>query len=55
MERKAVGLDGEQYAWTRLSAVEFRNGQMASEREFDLDDERAAFAYAEQRIGSVEA
>jgi class 3 adenylate cyclase/ketosteroid isomerase-like protein len=50
MERKAVGHEGEQYAWTRLSAVEFRDGQMTSEREFDLDDEATAFAYAEERV-----
>ncbi|AGB22983.1 putative ATPase [Mycobacterium sp. JS623] len=53
-DREAVGQDGEQYVWTRLSVTEFRDGQMTSEREFDLDDEAAAFAYAEQRA-SVES
>jgi hypothetical protein len=53
IEREAVGHDGEEYAWTRLSVVTFRDGQMASACEFDLDDEAAAFAYAEERA-SVE-
>jgi ketosteroid isomerase-like protein len=48
-EREAVGHDGEPYVWTRLSVVEFRDGRMMSEREFDVEDESAAFAYAEQR------
>ncbi|MBE1546487.1 class 3 adenylate cyclase [Mycobacterium sp. OAS707] len=52
-DREAVGHDSEQYVWTRLSVTEFRDGQMASEREFDLTDEAAAFAYAEERA-SVE-
>ncbi|OBF37678.1 hypothetical protein A5724_10915 [Mycobacterium sp. ACS1612] len=42
IEREAVGNDGEPYAWTRLSVVEFRNSQMTSEREFDIDDEERA-------------
>jgi ketosteroid isomerase-like protein len=52
-EREAVGHDGEQYTWTRLSVTEFRDGQMASEREFEVDDEATAFAYAQERA-SVE-
>ena len=48
-EREAIGRDGEQYAWTRLAVVEFRDGRMTSECEFELDDEEAAFAYAEER------
>jgi len=52
-EREAVGRDGEPYTWTRLNVVEFRNSQMASKREFDVTDEAAAFAYAEERA-SVE-
>lgn len=51
-ERQAVGHDNEQYAWTRLSVVEFRDGRMVSEREFDVDDEHAAFAYAEERANA---
>lgn len=49
-DREAFGRDGEHYEWTRLSVVEFREGRMASEREFDLEDEAAAFVYAEQRV-----
>ncbi|KUI40636.1 adenylate cyclase [Mycobacterium sp. GA-1199] len=52
-EREAVGLDGEPYAWSRLSVVEFRGGRMTSECEFDVDDEEAAFAYAEERAHTV--
>ncbi len=52
-EREAIGHDGERYTWTRLSVVEFRDGRMASEREFDADDEDAAFACAEERIHAV--
>jgi hypothetical protein len=33
--------------------VEFRDGRMATEREFEVEDETAAFAYAEERA-SVE-
>jgi class 3 adenylate cyclase/ketosteroid isomerase-like protein/tetratricopeptide (TPR) repeat protein len=53
-EREALGRDGEQYTWTRLSVVEFRDGRMTSECEFDLDDEDAAFAYAEERVHRAE-
>ena len=49
-EREAVGRDGEQYTWTRLTVVEYRDGRMTSECEFDLDDEAGAFAYAEERV-----
>lgn len=52
-EREAVGLDNEPYAWSRLSVVEFRGGRMTSECEFDVDDEQAAFAYAEERAHRV--
>ncbi|OBF97109.1 adenylate cyclase [Mycobacterium sp. 852002-51152_SCH6134967] len=52
-EREAIGPDGERYTWTRLSVVEFRDGRMASECEFDADDEDAAFACAEERIHAV--
>ena len=51
--REAVGRDGERYAWTRLSVAEFRDGQMVTEREFDVPHEAAAFAYAHERA-SVE-
>ena len=48
-EREAVGLDGEQYAWSRLCVFETSNGRAASLCEFRLDDEASAFAYAEER------
>jgi len=47
---QAIGSDGEEYRWTRLYVGEFRDGLLASMREFDLDDEEGAFAYAEDRI-----
>ncbi|OBG22969.1 adenylate cyclase [Mycolicibacterium celeriflavum] len=50
LEREAVGRDGEQYAWTRILVVEVCGGRMASMCEFELDDEEAAFAYAEERM-----
>ena len=43
-ERKAVGADGEQYAWTKIVVTEVRDGLVASICEFDLEDEEAAFA-----------
>ncbi|MDQ1447044.1 MAG: hypothetical protein QOC79_15, partial [Actinomycetota bacterium] len=49
-EREAVGLDGEQYAWTRVLVAEVRDGRLASMCEFELDDEESAFAYAEERM-----
>jgi hypothetical protein len=53
-ERQAVGLDGEQYAWTRLFVHEARDGRLTAWCEFELDDEAAAFAYAEERIRATE-
>lgn len=49
-EREAIGHDGEQYTWTRLSVVEYRDGRMTSECEFDLGQEDEAFAYAEELV-----
>ena len=49
-ERTAVGHDGEQYAWTRLYVVEVRDGRNVASCEFEIDDEEAAFAYAEERV-----
>jgi len=49
-EREAFGADGEQYAWTHLVVLEIRGGRIASMCEFELDDEDAAFAYAQERI-----
>jgi hypothetical protein len=49
-EREAVGRDGEQYTWTRLLVAEIRDGRLVSMCGFELDDEEAAFAYAEERV-----
>jgi hypothetical protein len=54
-ERQAVGLDGEQYAWTRLFVFEARDGRCTAMCEFELGDEAAAFAYAKERIRATEA
>ena len=50
LEREAVGGDGEEYAWTRLLAIEIRDGRLASMCEFELENEEQAFAYAEERV-----
>nr|WP_090343975.1 nuclear transport factor 2 family protein [Mycolicibacterium malmesburyense]CRL75206.1 adenylate/guanylate cyclase family protein [Mycolicibacterium malmesburyense] len=49
-EREALGHDGEPYAWTRLMVCQIRDGRMRLACEFDVDDEEAAFAYAEERV-----
>ena len=49
-EREAVGLDGERYRWTHIIVNEIRNGRIESACLFDVDDEEAAFAYAEERV-----
>jgi class 3 adenylate cyclase/ketosteroid isomerase-like protein len=49
-EREAMGQDGEIYAWTRIHVAEIRDGQVASSCRFEIDDEEAAFAYAEARL-----
>ncbi|MEY2433790.1 MAG: hypothetical protein QOC92_3515, partial [Acidimicrobiaceae bacterium] len=49
-EREAVGRDGEKYAWARLQVIEFRDGRLASLCRFEVDDEEAAFAYAEEQV-----
>ena len=36
--------------WTKVYAGEVRDGRLASMCEFDLEDEEAAFAYAEERM-----
>ncbi len=50
LEREAVGHDGDQYHWTWISVHEIRDGRFVSACLFDLDDEEAAFAYAEERV-----
>ena len=53
-EREAVGRDGELYEWTWLLVCEFHEGRLASLCEFELDDEAAAFAYAEERVRATD-
>ena len=48
-EREAVGRDDEHYAWARVYVCEVREGRLALSCEFEVDDEEAAFAYAEER------
>jgi hypothetical protein len=49
-ERQAAGRDGEQYAWTRLVEFEAVDGRCTGMCEFELEDEEAAFAYAEEQV-----
>jgi hypothetical protein len=51
-ERKAVGLDGEQYGWARLYVCEVRDERVASMCEFELENEDAAFTYAEELVAA---
>jgi hypothetical protein len=53
LEREASGRGGEHYEWTRLVVGEVRDGRLASVCDFDLEDEEAAFAYAEERVRAV--
>ena len=50
LEREAVGRDGETYAWTWLTVSAVRDGRFVSSCVFDVEDEDAAFAYAEERM-----
>ena len=50
LEREAVGRDGETYAWTWLTVSAVRDGRFESSCVFDVEDEDAAFAYAEERM-----
>jgi hypothetical protein len=54
-QREAVGLDGEQYQWTRILVAEHRDGRLASLGDFDLDNEEAAFAYGKGRVRAADA
>jgi class 3 adenylate cyclase len=54
-ERDAVGRDGEQYAWTLIDVAEIRDGRVALTCQFELEDEEAAFAYAEERMRTADA
>jgi hypothetical protein len=53
-EREATGLDGEKYAWSDLVAFVIRDGRAASACMFELGDEEAAFAYAEEQVRLAE-
>ena len=48
--REAIGRDGEKYEWARIYVARIQNGLFTSLCEFDVDDEDAAFAYAEERM-----
>ena len=50
VERAATGGDGERYEWTRILVVGHLDGRIGSICQFELDDEEAAFAYAEEQI-----
>ncbi len=47
---EGLGIDGDQYRWEWIHVVEYRDGLAFSVREFDVDDEDAAFAYAESLV-----
>lgn len=51
-EREAIGRDGERYSWVWILVTESRGGRLGSSCLFELDDEDAAFAYAEERMQS---
>lgn len=51
-DREAAGSDGENFTWTWLSVTEICDGQVSSICSFDVDDEEAAFAYAEEKARS---
>jgi hypothetical protein len=53
-EREAAGADGERYEWTRLLVFEIGDGRCTGLCEFEVDDEAAAFAYAEERVRRAE-
>lgn len=48
---RAIGQDGEEFAWSRVYVIEFLDGRMAAVCQFD-DDEEAAFGYAENLIAA---
>ena len=53
-ERQAVGPDGETYAWTYVIPTEIRDGRIVSIGVFDIEDEKQAFAFANERIRATE-
>ncbi|WP_099039589.1 AAA family ATPase [Mycobacterium neglectum] len=50
LEQEAIGPGGEWYSWTWISVTEMRDGRFGAGCLFELDDEDAAFAYAEERM-----
>src|SRR5262249_499083 len=50
LDREAVGRDGENYQWAKVHVSEYRDGQFTSVCQFDIEDEDAAFAYADERM-----
>lgn len=55
MERRAVGKDGEAFAWSRILVGTWKQGRLAALYDFDADDEDSAFACAERIVGSNDA
>jgi hypothetical protein len=53
-QREAVAKDGEPYAWAKLLVFELSDGKVASMCTFELEDEKAAFAYVEERMRRAE-
>ena len=47
-EVRGAGTDGEEYIWHAIYVCEYRDGLLASLREFDAADEVGAFAYADE-------
>ncbi len=51
---EAVGRDGKRHAWSFVDVAGVLDGRLDWACQFDLDDEAAAFAYAEQRVRAAE-
>ena len=50
LDREAIGRDGEQFSWTWILVSELRDGRFGFACLFELEDEDAAFSYAEERM-----
>ncbi len=50
LEIQAIGSDVDGYSWPRIAVVEIRGGRFAHIRQFDVDDEDSAFAYADEIV-----
>ena len=53
LEREALGHDGEQYAWSFILVNRYSEGRVASIRQFEVEDEDAAFAYADAALRQI--